>query len=225
MPSVAGYDIAGWSRPADATGGDTFDFVPNGDGRLMLLLGDATGHGIGPALSVTQVRSMLRIALRLDADLDSAFSNINDQLAQDLSSNRFVTAFLGQLDATTHRIEYHAGGQGPLLHFHALEDRTEFCDSTVMPMGLMEGLPILQSRTFELGPGDVLGLMTDGIFEYENVAGEQFTHEKVAELIREHQNEPMTRLIDILVEQVGEWGRNVPQADDMTIVLVRRLPD
>ncbi len=222
MPVLDGYDIAGFSRPADATGGDTFDFVPVGDGRLMLLLGDATGHGIGPALSVTQVRSMLRIAMRLDADLDSAFSNINDQLAQDLSSNRFVTAFLGRLDTDSHSVEYHAGGQGPLLHFHAAGGKTDFCDSTTMPMGLMEGTPSLMSRKFELAPGDILGLMTDGIFEYENVVEEQFSEERVAELIREHQNEPMTRLIEILVEAVEEFGRNVPQADDMTIVLVRR---
>jgi len=109
MPSLPGYEVAGWSRAADQTGGDIFDVIAK-DGTVMLLLGDATGHGIGPALSVTQVRAMLRIAVRLGAGLDDAFRHINDQLADDLSSNRFVTAFLGVLDTASHRLTYHAGG-------------------------------------------------------------------------------------------------------------------
>jgi phosphoserine phosphatase len=111
MPALPGYEVAGWSRAADQTGGDIFDVIAK-DGSVMLLLGDATGHGIGPALSVTQVRAMLRMAVRLGAGLDDAFRHINDQLADDLSSNRFVTAFLGVLDTATHRLTYHAGGQG-----------------------------------------------------------------------------------------------------------------
>src|SRR6185369_9443344 len=82
MPEVSGYDVAGWCRPADETGGDIFDLIPAAGGGLMLLLGDATGHGIGPALSVTQVRAMLRVAMRLGADLGSAYTHINDQLVQ-----------------------------------------------------------------------------------------------------------------------------------------------
>src|SRR5206468_8987196 len=82
MPALPGYDLAGASLPAEQTGGDTFDIVPAGEERLVVLLGDATGHGIAPALSVTQVRSMLRIAVRLGASLDDAFRHINDQLTQ-----------------------------------------------------------------------------------------------------------------------------------------------
>ena len=69
-PDVPGYDYAGAFRPADATGGDTYDFVPTANGGVMVLMGDATGHGIGPALSATQVRAMLRVAQRLGAGLD-----------------------------------------------------------------------------------------------------------------------------------------------------------
>jgi len=92
MPTVAGYDIGGTFTPTDQTGGDLYDFVPLHEEQLFLLMGDATGHGIGPALSATQVRAMLRVALRLGANLDDAFTQINNQMVEDLPDDRFVTA-------------------------------------------------------------------------------------------------------------------------------------
>jgi sigma-B regulation protein RsbU (phosphoserine phosphatase) len=224
VPRPAGYDLAGWSRPADQTGGDIFDIIALDERRLMLLLGDATGHGIGPALSVTQVRSMLRIALRLGSDLDSAFRHINDQLVDDLPDNRFVTAFLGLLDTDHHRVVYHAGGQGPLLHFQAATGACEWLGASTIPLGFVAGAPLPPPRTYNLGPGDILALVTDGIYEYENGESEPFGEGRVGEIVRSHRGEPMSRLLEILVEEVERFAAGAPQKDDMTILLVRRLP-
>ncbi|HEU5180223.1 MAG TPA: GAF domain-containing SpoIIE family protein phosphatase [Candidatus Polarisedimenticolia bacterium] len=224
VPRLAGYDLAGWSRPANETGGDIFDIIAMDGNRLMLLLGDATGHGVGPALSVTQVRAMLRMAVRLGSDLDSAFRHINDQLVDDLPDNRFVTAFLGLLDTEKHRVIYHAGGQGPLLHFHAQSGTCEWMEASTVPMGFMAGLPLPEARSHDLGPGDILGLITDGIFEYENPQEEAFGKERVARLVQEHQGDPMARLLERIVAEVERFCGPVPQADDMTMLLVRRLP-
>lgn len=224
VPSVAGYDIAGWCRPANEAGGDIFDVIAVDGNRLMLLLGDATGHGVGPALSVTQVRAMLRMAVRLGADLDEAFHQINDQLADDLPDNRFVTAYMGVLDTQNHRIIYHSGGQGPLMHFHAATGRFEWRGSSAPPMGLMPGLPREGPRSNELGPGDILALISDGIFEYENPLKEPFGQERVAALMIEHQHEPMAKLLERVVNEVERFAELAPQKDDMTILLVRRLP-
>ena len=224
VPDLPGYDVAGWSRPADETGGDTFDIIGVAENRLILLLGDATGHGIGPALSVTQVRSMLRVCVRLGAGLDDAFRHINDQLSDDLASNRFVTAFLGVLDSSAHRVEYHAGGQGPLLHFHGAGGECEWLKASTVPMGLMAGLPLVQPPPLDLAPGDIVGLMTDGIYEYENPSEEQFGESRVEEIVRQYQGEPMSRLVERIVASVEEFAEGAPQNDDMTILLARRLP-
>jgi phosphoserine phosphatase len=224
MPAIAGYDVAGWSRPADQTGGDVYDVVGLEGGRAMLLLGDATGHGIGPALSVTQVRAMLRVALRLGADLDSAFRHINDQLSSDLADNRFVTAFLGVLDPASHTITYHAGGQGPLLHFRAADGTIASFGSTAMAMGMLPTLKMKKPVVLEMASGDIFALMTDGIFEYARADGEMFEEPRVGELLRAHRNEPMARLIEIIVEAVAAFAAGAPQGDDMTILLTRRLP-
>ncbi len=224
VPDLPGFDIAGWSRPADETGGDVYDIIGQDGARVILLLGDATGHGIGPALSVTQVRSMLRMCVRLGAGLDDAFKQINDQLADDLASNRFVTAFLGVLDAVAGRVVYHAGGQAPVVVFRAAMGECEWLQASTMPMGMLSGIPMKPSRTIEMAPGDILALMTDGIFEYENSAGEQFGEDRVGRLLADHRNDPMSRLIETIVGEVDRFAAGAPQNDDMTILMVRRLP-
>jgi sigma-B regulation protein RsbU (phosphoserine phosphatase) len=221
MPRLPGYEIAGWSRAADQTGGDIFDVIAS-DSAVMLLLGDATGHGIGPALSVTQVRAMLRMAVRLGAGLDDAFRHINDQLADDLSSNRFVTAFLGLLDVASHRLTYHAGGQGPILHFHAARDEASLSPATTLPMGMMTVFRPLESRVAVLEPGDIVAAITDGIYEYENPSGKMFGDQRVVDLIRAEAGASAERILHRIVDEVTAFAAGAPQNDDMTLLIVKR---
>jgi len=225
MPECPSYEFAGWMRPADQTGGDVYDVIPCKDGRIMLLLGDATGHGIGPALSVTQVRSMLRIALRLRADLDAAFPQINDQLADDLASNRFVTAFVGVLDPASHELVYQCAGQAPILHYVAATGEVRELEPTTFPMGMFGGFPVPPSVHLTLAPGDLLALITDGVFEREAPGGDQFGSAQVAAFLKEHRGRPLEGAIDAIVAAADEFGGTSPQADDMTLLFVRRRPE
>lgn len=225
MPPLAGYDGAGLFRPTDQTGGDLFDFVPVGDHGMFLLLGDATGHGIGPALSATQVRAMVRLALRLGADLDAIHTQVNNQLLHDLPDDRFVTAFLGLLDATSHTVRFHAAGQAPLLHLHSASGEVSWYGATTIPMGALELAQPDPASTLSLAPGDVLGLISDGVYEYEDGAHRQFGEQRVADLIRRLQDLSMKQLAGRLLDALAEFGGGAKQADDVTIVLLRRLPD
>jgi phosphoserine phosphatase len=221
MPVVPGYELAGWSRPADQTGGDVFDIIAK-DKTVFLLLGDATGHGIGPALSVTQVRAMLRIAVRLGAGLDDAFRHINDQLSDDLSSNRFVTAFLGVLDTSAHELTYHAGGQGPILHFHVASATATLEKATTLPMGMMPILRPTAPRVASIAPGDIVAAITDGIFEYADPSGAMFGEQRVVDLIREEAGSPADRILRRIVDEVTAFAAGAPQNDDMTLLIVKR---
>lgn len=223
MPGLAGYDGAGLFVPTDQTGGDLFDFVPVGSHGMFLLLGDATGHGIGPALSATQVRAMVRVALRLGADLDAIHTHVNNQLLHDLPDDRFVSAFLGLLDARTHEVKYHAAGQGPLLHLHADSGQVSWYGATTIPMGALALAEPDASHAIQLAPGDVLGLISDGVYEYENGAHKQFGEQRVAELIGRLQQEPMRKVAEALLTELRKFGGDARQADDITIVLLRRL--
>lgn len=221
MPKVPGYELAGWSRPADSTGGDVYDVVGTGKGRAVLLLGDATGHGIGPALSVTQVRSMLRMALRLGGDLDAVFGHLNDQLSDDLPLNRFVTAFLGVLDPESHTLTYQSAGQGPVLHLRA-DGTTRSLETTAAPLGMLPGLRTPKALSLTLDPADVIAMITDGVYERENAAGTELGSEAVVDIIRSHDGAPLAEILQRIVTACDAFGGGAPQADDMTLLLLRR---
>lgn len=225
MPDIAGYDGAGAFKPTDQTGGDLFDFVRLQDDRLLLLMGDATGHGIGPALSATQVRAMIRVGLRLGADLDQIYTHTNNQLVDDLPDDRFVTAFVGMLDPTSHEVRFHAGGQGPLLHYSGATGECHWYGATTFPMGALQQQNLSKAKRIAMEPGDVLGLISDGVYEYENSEGTQFGEQGVADIVREHHDKPMTELVEKLLRSVRQFGGPVAQADDITVVIVRRLPE
>ena len=223
MPEVEGYDVHGQFLPTDHTGGDLFDLVVL-NGRLFVLLGDATGHGFGPALSATQMQAMLRVAFRLGADLDTAYTHVNNQLNEDLPDDRFITAFMGFLDPATHSVEFHSGGQGPILCFRAATGECEWHKPTNFPLGIMEIDGTAQAQWMTLGPGDILAVISDGIYEFASADGAEFGEDGVKQIMQTNHNLPMAELSQKLVDAAFEFGGGVEQADDITLVLVRRLP-
>ena len=188
-----------------------------------MLLGDATGHGFGPALSATQMQAMLRVAFRLGGDLDSAYLHVNNQLSEDLPDDRFITAFMGFLDPATHEVEFHSGGQGPILHFHAGSGECEWQKPTSFPVGVMPLTQATPARRLTLEPGDVLALISDGIYERMSPAGLQFGEDGVGQVMRRSSQQPMGELGRELLEAALGFGGDAPRADDMTLVLVKRL--
>ncbi len=221
MPAVPGYDLFGTSRPASQTGGDTFDLTEIDQG-LLTVLGDATGHGIAPALSVTQMHAMLRMAFRLGADLETAFMQVNNQLAATLADDRFITAFIGLLDTAAHRMRFHSGGQAPILHFQAATETCARHDPTSFPLAAMPLSALRPAVNIDLLPGDILVLLSDGFYEYENPSGEQFGEQRVEAILQASHGTPMAQLSGILFDAVQAFAQGAPQADDMTVVLVKR---
>ncbi len=222
MPALAGYELVAWSQPADEAGGDIYDALHLDEGRVALLMADATGHGIGPAISVSQLRAMFRMGMLLGTDLAELMSKINLQLTADLPGGHFITAFAGILDGTDHKIHYVSGGQAPLMHYRAELGRVDWLEASVLPMGILAWPPMIAPPPIEMEPGHIFGLISDGFFEHADPTGERFGKEGVEGVIRLHRRAALAELRKNLCEAVRGFAAGFPQEDDMTVVLVRR---
>ena len=235
VPAVPGYELFGRSTPSQECGGDAFDLVPLDDGgiaavdapapRAMLLIADATGHGVGPALSSMQTRGMMRLALRLGQPLSVLAHQLNQQLLEDLPGGRFVTAWFGLLDARTHTLHSFSAGQGPLFVYRRATDAFEPVDTDAPPMGIMDfDAAMCATQTVSLGPGDLFVAVTDGYYEAPEAGGGagQFGEDRVFEIVRRLRDEPLERIVAELDAAVLAYHGAAFTPDDRTAILVRR---
>jgi len=224
-PVVEGYEIAGWNNPADATGGDCFDYVELECGRLIgILLADVTGHGVGPALLASECRALVRALASSSSDPAGILIRANHLLTQDLDSGRFVTTFFGVLDPSIHIIRYLSAGQGPLLHYQRATGHCREIAATTYPLGIVSEIDVTTCQILAMQPGDIFVLATDGFFEWADPSKEQFGAHRVAEAIHAHRDCTPEQIIRELHRRVVDFGRGAPQEDDITAVIVKRNP-
>ena len=232
LPRLAGFDLVAWSRPADETGGDSYDvigldangLVTEGDAeRAVLLLADATGHGIGPALSVTQLRAMLRMAVRTGSASPETAQQINEQLYADLPGNRFITAWLAVLDAAAGTLTTYSAGQAPLLFYRAEAGEVESLNADAPPMGLLPALPVLPRPPIEMKPGDVYAVLSDGFFEAVDGAGMEFGKDRISDLLKQHRRASAAEILAAFRAALREFTGDAPLDDDRTAVIVKRM--
>lgn len=221
-PAVAGFDIAGFYSPADQTGGDIYDFMPLGEGQLMVTVADATGHGIGPALVIAETRAMLRAVCRQGLGVGEVLSTVNDLLQADLDGARFVTCFLGVLDAAAASLRYASAGHGPMLFYRRAADTFEEVSATGLPLAIMEGADYEQTLDWQFESGDFAVITTDGFFEAADETKDQFGMERMKDLLRCCRDEPAETMIRRLHEAVLSFTAGEPQADDLTAVVIKK---
>jgi serine phosphatase RsbU (regulator of sigma subunit) len=221
-PGLEDFDIAGWNQPADQTGGDYFDWQTLPDGRLAVSLGDATGHGIGPALVMASCRAYARASLLTGEHQNGVLDRLNLLLAEDLPANRFVTFVVALLDPGTGNVEVLSAGHGPILLYRYATDKIESLEAQGIPLGMMAGVRYEQGTKGRLEAGDMLVLITDGFYEWENPEGEQFGIARLEAVIRESRDCKPDQVIARLRLAVEAFCRGTKQQDDLTAVLLKR---
>jgi serine phosphatase RsbU (regulator of sigma subunit) len=221
-PPVERFEVAGWNQPADQTGGDYYDWRHLTDGRVVVVLADVTGHGVGPALMAAACRAYERASLPGDDGLGRGMSRMNDLLAADLPPGKLVTLVTALVDPPGNRVELLSAGHGPLMFFTAADGRVQRFDAHGVPFGVMSGIPYGPPQTLFMEPGDLLLLVTDGFFEWANADGEQFGIDRLERTIRVAAGLAPDQIIARMHADVRSFADGAPQADDLTVVIVKR---
>jgi len=218
-PNVAGFDIAGAFHPAEATGGDFYDFIPMLDGRIGIVIGDVSGHGYGSALLMAETRAYLRALAQTHENLGEILTLSNAMLAADTDDHYFVTLFIACILPASRSLVYAgAGHEAYLLHATGRFNRLR---CTSLPLGVAKDTIVPQVSGIILDDGDVLFLFTDGILEAHSQRGEQFGIDRAIEAIIANRAKPAREMLDRLSETVQVFSGRMPQKDDMSAVIVR----
>ena len=220
-PALDQFDIAGWNQPADQTGGDYFDWQSLPDGRVAISLADATGHGIGPALVSTSCRAYARASF-LNGGGNGVLENLNGLLANDLSTNRFVTFAVVFLSPQTGNVRVLSAGHGPILWYKQEAGEIKNLEAQGIPLGMIEGVRYDHGIEEHLDRGDLLALVTDGFYEWTNPEGEEFGMRRLEGVIRDSHALSASEIIEKLKSAVITFCRGTKQQDDLTAVIIKR---
>src|SRR5215216_3341824 len=219
IPELQGWRIAAYYGPAREVGGDFYDFLEFPDGRLGLVVGDATGHGMPAALVMATTRGMLRAVVQSLESPGEVLARVNEAMVADIPPGTFVTCFYGVLDPESGRLVYaNAGHDLPYLRHGSGE--AEELRARGMPLGLMAGMSY-EEKEIILAPGDSALFYSDGLVEAHNPKREMFGFPRLGRLVAEHaEGEP---LVDFLMEDLYSFtGEGWEQEDDITLVTLQR---
>jgi serine phosphatase RsbU (regulator of sigma subunit) len=219
VPEIEGWQISPYYRPAREVGGDFYDFFELKDGRLGIVVGDATGKGVPAALVMASARSMLRAVAQASYSPGHVLRRVNDPLATDIPPNMFVTCFYCILDPKSGCLTYaNAGHDLPYLHRNG---ESEELRATGMPLGLMPGMGYEEKQTI-VEAGEAALLYSDGLVEAHDPKGEMFGFPRLRTLVAERAAEEGS-LVDFLMEELYSFvGEGWEQEDDITLVTLRR---
>jgi phosphoserine phosphatase len=223
FPAIPGFDIVAWTQPADATGGDFYDSFELPDGRIGLVVADVTGHGLAASLLACETRAVIRTVAASTSSIVEIATRTNAQLHRDLHHERFVVLFLAALEPATNRLEFVGAGCAPIV-YRPTESRFIPLEAAVPPLGVLPALQDDFAQEMTLLPEDTVVVMTDGIYEWENVDGRQFGLERLREGVALNASRPAADLIRCVYLDVRAYADTVPQADDLTAMVIKRVP-
>jgi len=222
-PDVKGFDIAGASRPAAATGGDYFDYLPTSDGQLALAVGDVSGHGAGPAMLMAETRAYLRLLTRNRHHLGEILSRANNIVGEDVGKERFVTMLLAKLDVSTSSIVHCSAGHSPGYVLDGQGNIKAELKRTGMALGVMPDAAYAMEGPLHLVKGDTLLLLTDGLEETTNRDGELFGSQRVIDLVNQNRELGAAEIVEAMFESLADFSGGAEQEDDYTMIVAKVL--
>jgi sigma-B regulation protein RsbU (phosphoserine phosphatase) len=221
-PVLPGFDLAGWTKPSEYAGGDFFDLFPWGDGCVGVMLGDAVGHGVGPALLAAETRALVRAFAMHEERPDKVLADTNRLLCNDVTDGRFVTLALAKVDGPASAVTYASAGQGPLLLMRTGGESIQL-PSTGLPLGILPDAAFGSGDPIPLAPGDTILLISDGIFECETRDGKDLGIDPVIEAAHRHLGSSTAAMLDALSALTESVSPNGYFRDDRTAVAAKRI--
>ncbi len=228
LPSVPGYELAVHYSAHAGVSGDFYECLSLSDGRVLMVLGDVSGHGMQAALVVASALKTLRFIARTTNDLIPLVTRFNEELRQDLLPGQFMTITAGIFDPEDHTYAcLRAGHHHALLVHPAGPVLLRHVGQRGMAIGLASGerfAATLVVETVELTPGDVLVQYTDGLIEAQDGEQHEFGEHRLCASIFSHLEQPAQVFVDAIARDASAHAGGA-LGDDLSILALARLPE
>ncbi|MBC8166307.1 MAG: SpoIIE family protein phosphatase [Bryobacteraceae bacterium] len=220
-PVVPGLELAGYNAASRSVGGDYYDFLTYPDGKLGLVLGDVSGKAMPAALLMSSLQARLRVLAEDITDVADLMTRLNRHTAANTPSNRFVTLFFLLIDPLTGGFEYTNAGHNPP---YLVQKNGEL--KALEGGGLILGLfPQARYQSFKgaLEPGESIVIFSDGVTEATTSANDEYGEERLEETLRLNREKSAGEMVHAITKSVSDFVAGAPAADDLTLVVVRRV--
>jgi sigma-B regulation protein RsbU (phosphoserine phosphatase) len=220
LPSIPNVDLAATNISSKQVGGDYYDMVALGNDRFMIAIGDVSGKGAPASLLMANLQATIRALISLDVPLSDLTKRVNELMCENTTSGRFITFFWGILDANARSFTYVSAGHNPPMIFRT-DGSIERLDKGGIILGIMRKTFPYEEGTVMLQRGDVLVMFTDGVTEAMNASGEELGEERLLEIGERHGRDSAQVLLTKIVDEVRQHSNDVPQSDDITLVVAK----
>jgi serine phosphatase RsbU (regulator of sigma subunit) len=220
-PDVPGADLAGFNMACRTVGGDYYDFFKYPDGRVALTLGDVSGKGMPASLMMMALHARVQVLAEEPGNLAQFMTRINKATCAKCPSNRFITFFFSILNAATGELVYGNAGHNPPIIVRA-NGAAEMLTGGGPVLGILSIAPYSEMHA-QLNNGDMLVIYSDGVTEANNVAYEEFDEERFIEVLQANRTRSAQEIVQAVINAVTEFTAGAPQADDITLLVAKRL--
>ncbi len=217
-PEMAGWQLSAFYRSATEVGGDFYDFIQLSDGRMAIVIGDVTDHGVPAALMMASTRSVIRSIASNVLSPGQVLEQVNDLLCPDMPPKMFVTCLYAVLEPNSGHLVYANAGHN--IPYRRAAKCVDELKARGMPLGLLPGSPY-EEKEATIERGEIVLFTSDGICEAHDPDGEMFGCPRVIALVEEHQRSGDLR--DEVLEALDRFtGADWEQEDDITMVTLER---
>lgn len=221
-PAVEGLDIAAKTVPSRAVGGDYYDFIKYPDGRVAIMVGDVAGKGMPAALLMSSLQARVHVVFEEPDDLAKKLTRLNKSTCANCPDNRFITFFTCIADPKTGQLTYANAGHNPPLVVRAKGGFELLEGAGGMILGILP-MSKYEEAAVTLDRGDILVLFSDGVTEEVDPNDQQFGEERLANMVAELSDRPAAEIVEEIHRAVHAFTQGAPAADDITVVIARRL--
>jgi len=220
-PEVAGTDLAGFNAACRTVGGDYYDFFPYPDGRVAMALGDVSGKGMPASLMMMALHARVQVLAEDPGNLAAFMTRLNKATCAQCPSNRFITFFFCVLDTASGELTFANAGHNPPILVRA-SGEAQMLEGGGPVLGILPVASYGEQRV-HLDAGDMLVLYSDGVTEANNAAYDEYGEGRFIEVLKRYREAPAAAIVDAVTRDLAEFAAGAPQADDITLVVAKRV--